>query len=248
MRVVSLCPSTTKLIFDLGAGADVVGITKYCVHPVDAVKSLPKVGGTKDPDLAAIRALEPDLVLMNREENRREDYDTLVRWGLCCHASFPVTLDETERAILDVGEALGRREEAQTLVGRIQGLRAEAAKGRRTRQSLRWAYLIWRKPYMAVGSGCYIHELISEAGGRNVFADGDGAYLEISADMLAEAKPQLVMLSSEPFPFKAKHIDELADRTGLSPGCFRLVDGERLSWHGAFTCAGLRYAMALMDD
>ena len=115
MRVVSLCPSLTELVFDLGRGDDLVGVTKFCVHPADKLGAIPKVGGTKDPDVERIAELEPDLVLLNEEENRVEDADALAAKGVVCHTSMPRTTAETASMVRSIGLALERPEEAERI-------------------------------------------------------------------------------------------------------------------------------------
>ncbi len=245
MRLVSLCPSVTKLIFDLGRGSDLVGVTKYCVHPADACARIAKIGGTKDPDIEKILALDPDLAFLNQEENRRQDWETLERAGVACSVTYPVTLDETESAVLAIGEALDRAQAARSIAAGIRRSRERAQRSREALDHLSWAYLIWRKPWMAVNGDTYIHCLLSAAGGPNVFADMEPRYPEITAAQLGQANPSGVLLSSEPFPFKQKHLRELSRLSGLPAERFRVVDGELLSWHGAFTERGLDYAVKL---
>lgn len=247
MRVVSLCPSITNLIFDLGAAESLVGITKWCIHPVEGVAAIEKVGGTKDPKIERIIELEPDWVFLNQEENRKEDFEALEQAGIRCHVTFPLNAREAAEAVLSIGEALDCLEKAEVLAEQIHHSCEAVISKREAGPFLRWAYLIWRKPWMAVGSGNYVDGLISEAGGQNIFADHDDAYPAVTGQQLAEAKPDLVFLSSEPFPFKEKHITELAAESGLPPQIFVLCDGELLSWHGSHTAKGLLYARQLMD-
>ncbi len=247
MRIISLCPSITKLVFDLGAGADLVGVTKYCIEPREGVAGLEKLGGTKDPQLARIAALRPDLVLLNQEENRREDFEALVLAGIACHCSYPLDVPGAIEAVRSIAGAIGRAAAAEALVARIEAAWISATAGRSARAELRWAYLIWRKPWMAIGAGTYIDGLIAAVGGQNVLG-GLGSYPSISADLLATADPHLVFLSSEPFPFKEKHRLELAAQTGLPVERFVLASGELLSWHCSHTAEGLNYAMNLLDQ
>lgn len=235
MRVVSLCPSITETLHALGAWDDLVGRTRYCVHPRERVGDVVHVRGTKNPDVAAIVALEPDLVLMNREENRKEDVEALRAAGLDVHVSFPVTLDDTEAYLEELGELVGRPSEGRRL-------RAELARERgRAAATLDAAYLIWRDPWMVAGSETFIAELLAEAGIR-LQAPGP-RYPEVDAGYLAGCGA--LLLSSEPFDFGAVHRDELVWATGLSPERVLLCDGELLSWHGSRTAAGLRYAREL---
>ncbi|MDJ0838836.1 MAG: helical backbone metal receptor [Acidobacteriota bacterium] len=246
LRVVSLCPSTTHLVFALGRGDCLVGVTRYCIHPAEAVAAVPKVGGTKNPDVAAIAELKPDLVLLNREENRREDWEAMAALGLNCHLSYPRSPAEVTAMIGELGELLGAVQEAERMVQEIETARGEMQSQRR--EPVSFAYLIWRKPWMTVNGETYISRLLCEAGGRNVFESVETLYPEVSAQQLAEYRPDMVLLSSEPFPFKTRHIAELAQATGLSAERFHLVDGELCSWHGAMTAAGLAYAAELFSS
>jgi iron complex transport system substrate-binding protein len=241
-RVISLCPSLTELVFRLGAESCLVGITRYCIHPAEGVAEIEKVGGTKDPDLDRIRELEPDLVLLNREENRREDAEALAGAGLACHSSDPHTIPETVATLRDLGLTLDCAEPAEDLALAIERAEVEAKRMAAGRDSVSFAYLIWRKPWMTANDDTYIHDLLTRTGGRNVFAKLAQRYPRITEEDLAEAAPSLVLLSSEPFPFTEAHADELARSTGLDRDRFRLVDGEMLSWHGSRTLEGIGYA------
>ena len=243
--MVSLCPSITRLLFDLDAGHMLVGITKYCIHPAEAVANIEKVGGTKDPDIAQISQLKPDLILLNKEENRREDWQALKNLNLTCHSTHPVTLDETVETVRSIGAALNRDEVAERVAHGIEEARLRALK--KNTNSLSFVYLIWRKPWMTINANTYINCLLQACGGTNVFADAQTCYPAIETDQIKDANPDMVLLSSEPFPFKEKHIQELSTKTGLDSGKFRIVDGELLSWHGAFTEKGLDYACELFS-
>ncbi len=247
MRLVSLCPSVTETVFALGRGADLVGVTEWCVHPRGEVEAIERVGGTKSPDVERIIALAPDLVLLNEEENRREDAEALAAAGLRCHASLPRSPRETAQAVLSLGSAIDRVVAAQALAQEIeQGIdRLERSRGGAPRIS--FAYLIWRKPWMAAGSGTYVTNLLSLAGGKNALADRAERYPEITPSELATASPRWVFLATEPLPFEERHADELARASGLPRERFRIVDGELLSWHGARTPAGLDYASRLFS-
>ena len=246
MRVVSLCPSLTELVFALERGGDLVGVTRFCVHPADGVEGLEKVGGTKDPDVARIAALEPDLVLMNREENRVEDAEALRAAGLRVHDSMPRTVEETAAMVRSIGDALGRGEQGEGIARDIER-RAERAQSRaRGKPPVRFAYLIWRKPWMSVNADTFAHALLELAGGENVFGARPVRYPEVTAEALSAAEPDVVLLSTEPFPFEERHADELARLTGLARERFQLADGEYLSWHGSRTPDGIDYAAGLI--
>ena len=248
MRIVSLCPSLTELVFDLGRGDYLVGITKFCVRPADRVGGVEKVGGTKDPRIARIVALAPDLVLLNEEENRLEDAEALARAGLACHTSMPRTLEETAAMVRSIAATLERPAEgeriARDIERRSQRVRAEA----RAKAPVRWAYLVWREPLMTVNRDTFVDALLSQAGGVNVFADERERYPTVDAERLRAANPDLVLLCTEPFPFREVHADELARATGLPRSRFRIADGEYLSWHGSRTPDGIDYAAGLIAE
>ena len=246
MRIVSLCPSLTELVFDLGRGDRLVGRTRYCVRPAEGVAEVPALGGTKNPLIDELLALEPSLVLLNEEENRLRDAEVLTAAGIPYLSSLPKDIPSTMAMVLSLGEALEADEAAAFIVQRIEDeerrTRAAAVPG----EAPPVAYLIWRKPWMAAGGGTYIDALLSTAGARNVFAERRERYPQIQAEELRRARPRAVLLSSEPFPFSDRHIRELAEATGLATRRFLPVDGQALSWHGSRTIEGLAYARRLM--
>jgi ABC-type Fe3+-hydroxamate transport system substrate-binding protein len=246
MRIVSLCPSLTELVFDLGRGPDLVGRTKFCVHPAGDVTRVESVGGTKNPKVARIVELRPDVVLLNAEENRREDAEALRAAGVRCHVSMPRDAGETAAMVRDIGAALERPAEAESIARDLERRAARVREAARGRPPVRYAYLIWRDPYMTVSGDTFVSALLALAGGQNAFATAAERYPTVTPEALAAADPALVLLSSEPFPFAAKHADELAARTGLPRGRWRRGDGELLSWHGSRTPAGIDYAEAIL--
>lgn len=245
LRLVSLCPSMTHTLFQLGLGADLVGVTRFCIEPAEGVAHIEKVGGTKNPNLEKIRALAPDLVFFNREENRREDWEQLTEAGIDCHISYPVDVPSTCAMLRDLGQRLASEDKAAELLHAVKREQELLEASKPAGADLSWAYLIWRKPYMAVGRATYIHGLLAEVAPHNVFKDVAEPYPETSVEDLLDRQPDRVLLSSEPFPFKTKHIQELMAATGWAQDRFQLVDGQRLSWHGAMTPAGLAYARTL---
>ena len=242
MRLVSLCPSLTELVFDLGLGDSLVGRTRFCVHPQGLVDRVEKVGGTKNPKVARIVELAPDLVLMNEEENRREDADALAAAGTRCHTSMPRTAAETAAMVRSIGEAVGRVERAEEIASDIERRAERVRQAAAGRSPVRYAYLIWREPLMAAGGDTFVHGLLALAGGENVFAPRGERYPTVTDGELVAARPDAVLLSTEPFPFVERHADELAERLGIERERFRIVDGELLSWHGSRTPAGIDYA------
>ncbi|PZF72059.1 cobalamin-binding protein [Taibaiella soli] len=232
-RIVSLVPSQTELLYDLGLDEEVVGITKFCLHPESWFRSKKRIGGTKQVHYEEIAALQPDLILANKEENTQEIVDKL-------SAQFPVwvsnitSLQESLEMITEVGKITGTEEKAIAIANEIRGKFDALAKASRP---LRVAYFIWRNPWMSVGADTFISHMIAEIGWGNVFAD-KVRYPEISLEELAHANPDLVLLSSEPYPFKEKHIAEI--QSVVPNAKILLVDGEMFSWYGS----RLKYAPA----
>jgi ABC-type Fe3+-hydroxamate transport system substrate-binding protein len=248
VRIVSLCPSLTELVFALGRGDELVGVTDYCVHPAEGVAAVEKVGGTKTPKVARIVELAPDIVLLNEEENRIEDAQALEAHAVRCLNTFPKDALETAAMVRTIGAALQRDEAAERVALDIETRAKRVADAARGRREVSWAYLIWRKPWMSVNRDTFASALLSLAGGRNVFGDAPTRYPEIRIEELVAADPQLVLLCTEPFPFEARHIDELCTLTGWPRSRFRIADGEYLSWHGSRTPAGIDYAASLIDS
>jgi iron complex transport system substrate-binding protein len=246
MRIVSLCPSLTELVFDLGLGADLVGITEWCVHPADKVGAVERVGGTKSPKLARIVELAPDLVLMNEEENRSEDAEHLRAAGLALHTSLPRDTAGTAAMVRSIAAATGATAAGERIARDIEARTRRVVERARGKPPVRWAYLIWRKPWMTVNGDTFASALLDQAGGVNVFGAATERYPAIEPDDLERAAPDVVFLCSEPFPFKDKHADELAAATGLARDTFVFADGELLSWHGSRTPRGIDYAESLI--
>ncbi|MBL7984308.1 MAG: ABC transporter substrate-binding protein [Flavobacteriales bacterium] len=239
-RIISLVPSQTELLYDLGLGERVVGITKFCVHPETWFKTKHRVGGTKKVDMEKIRALKPDLIIGNKEENERKDIEALEK-------EFPVwmsdvrSLHHAAHMILQVGAITGSEAKAEKIV---RGIATAFEDLKPLPEPLTVAYLIWREPYMAVGQGTFVNDMLWRCGLQNVFDEGDARYPEITAQELAEADPDLILLSSEPYPFKEKH---LAEFNMICPGTpVRIVDGELFSWYGSRLLASPAYMNGLL--
>jgi ABC-type Fe3+-hydroxamate transport system substrate-binding protein len=246
MKLVSLCPSLTELVFDLGAGDSLVGRTKFCVHPADRVEAIEMVGGTKNPKIDRIIELAPDLVLMNEEENRKEDAAALEAAGIRVHTSMPRTAAETAAMVRSIGIAVASSREAERIAADIER-RADRVRRDAVRYPpVRYACLIWRDPIMTVNDDTFIAGLLALPGGQNVFGTREPRYPTISPAELHDADPLQVLLPNEPFPFQSRHIDELAALSRLPRERFRLVDGELLSWHGSRTPRGIDYAESVL--
>jgi ABC-type Fe3+-hydroxamate transport system substrate-binding protein len=225
-RIVSLVPSTTETLFDLGLGERVVGRTRYCVHPADGVEALPTVGGTKNVDLDALQALEPDLVLGNQEENLPEIWPGLEA-AAPLYVAYPRSVDDAREDLLRMAHLVGADGRGAALAARIDAGRAALRP-----EPFRFACLIWKTPWMAAGDDTYLSALLGEWGGVNVV---EGRYPEVTLEQLQARAPDVVLLPSEPFPFAERHLPDLGE---LAPRA-RLLDGQLLTWHGS------RLALAL---
>lgn len=248
MRIVSLCPSLTELVFDLGAGDELVARTKFCVHPAGEVDRVEKVGGTKNPKIARIIELQPDVVLMNEEENRREDADFLRNAGVKVEASMPRDAADTARMVRSIAHVLARAAAGERIAQDIESRADRVRKSAANASEVSYAYLIWRKPWMTVSNDTFVSGMLGLAGGRNVFGGVAERYPEIGTADLASANPDVILLSSEPFPFAQKHAQELEELTGLPQERMQLVDGELLSWHGSRTPRGIDYAERVIEE
>jgi len=236
-RIVSIVPSQTELLFDLGLDKEIIGLTKFCIHPIEKFAERTKVGGTKKLNIDLIKDLKPDLIIGNKEENTQSDIEELSQF-------FPVwmsdifTLDDAMKAISDIGELVDRSPEAAYLNHLISAgfndLKTLALQNRIDKKA---AYLIWRKPYMAAGKNTFINDVLVSNGITNVI-DAE-RYPEITLKKLEELNPQLILLSSEPYPFKEKHIEEIQE--ALPEAKIMLVDGEMFSWYGSRLVKAVQY-------
>jgi ABC-type Fe3+-hydroxamate transport system substrate-binding protein len=225
-RIVSLVPSQTELLFDLGLGERVVGVTKFCIHPAEARTKATVIGGTKNFDFKKIAALKPDLIIGNKEENYQVGIEQLAAvyptW-LSDISNLPEALDMIRR----VGFITGAKDKADALATQTEASFAALAIGA---ASVSVAYFIWQKPYMVAATGTFIDDMLRRAGFTNAFA-GLARYPEITPEQLAAAAPQRILLSSEPYPFGEKHMAEFQQ---ICPAAkIEIVDGELFSWYGS---------------
>jgi iron complex transport system substrate-binding protein len=243
LRIVSLCPSITETLIDLGAGDQLVGVTRFCIHPADVVKDLQKVGGTKNPDHAQIDEAAPDLIFVNAEENRKEDYALLSR-KYRVHVSMPKSVAEVPEDIRRFGALVGKKEIAEQRAAELETALDELDALRGSKQRFTYAYLIWKKPWMAVGGDTYVADLIGRAGGENVFADAADRYPEITLEELAVRRPALVLLPDEPYPFDSEHQREVGEI--VRDARIERVSGDDCCWHGVRSIRGVHRMMDLL--
>jgi ABC-type Fe3+-hydroxamate transport system substrate-binding protein len=247
VRIVSLCPSTTESLVALGLGDRIVGVTRYCVRPREVTARIPRVGGTKDPDLAAIRALRPDLVFANAEENRREDVEALAS-DLAVDVSHPRRAADVPPLLRRLGRLTGTEGRAEEIASRVEEdlERAERRGGHSSLAPFRYVYLVWKDPLMTAGPRTYIADLLRIAGGVPSLAPegGRGAdYPPTDEGSILAARPDVLILPDEPFRFR--EADEAYWRGRLPATDVRPVAGDDWCWHGVGTLRGLAAAASL---
>jgi ABC-type Fe3+-hydroxamate transport system substrate-binding protein len=225
-RIVSVVPSQTELLYDLGLEDKIVGQTIFCVHPKSAFKEAEKVGGTKKLNLDKIFELKPDLIIANKEENEKDQIEQMAE-------HFPVWISDVNSVndALSMIDSLGKLTNtvtnSSTLIQEIERNRRQfLLQSKKVRKVV---YVIWQNPMIVVGQSTFINAMLEEAGFENSIKTD--RYPEIIIDDIIELQPDFVFLSSEPFPFKNSHLkafDEALDRK-----CSMLVDGEMFSWYGS---------------
>lgn len=242
-RIISLVPSQTELLHDLGLNDEVIGITKFCIHPNEWFRTKQRVGGTKNLDIQKIRSMNPDLIIANKEENSKEQIEELA-------ADFPVytsdvnNLQQALQMIEQVGSITNKIEEAETMIKKIKSGFTHL-KENTSNNYIRTAYLIWKDPYMTVGGDTFINDMLFHAGFKNIFCD-QNRYPEITIEEIRLENCQVLFLSSEPYPFKQKHIDELQE---LLPNTkIMLADGECFSWYGSHLLQAPAYFQKLQVE
>ena len=224
-RIISLVPSLTELLIDLGLEEQLVGRTRFCVHPKDKVEDIPIIGGTKNPRLDKIRAAEPDYILANKEENKKEHIEAL-REDYKINVTDIATIEDALITIHELGKELGAEPESSKLIRQIN----EALDEIPDEPPLRIAYLIWKDPYMTVGKDTYIHNVMEHWKLMNVFGD-QTRYPKVTFYDITEKAPELILLSSEPYPFKEKHLAEFEE--AFPNTRVLLAEGEWFSWYGS---------------
>lgn len=218
-------PSQTELLFDLGLDKEIIGITRYCIHPADKVEGKGKIGGTKRFDIDKIAALKPDLIIGNKEENYEEGIFELQK--ICpVWMSDIFTLKDAISMMREIGSITGKQNESDNLIHEIEtGLVPNSSRLHKT-----CAYFIWRRPYMVAAKNTFIDNMLSVFGLRNTFEEKE-RYPEVSIDEIGETRPDFIFLSSEPYSFTDKHIPEFNEICPTAKVV--VVDGEMFSWYGS---------------
>ncbi len=240
-RIVSTVPSQTELLAHLGLEDQLAGITAYCVHPQHLLKQKTVIGGTKDLQIERIRTLQPDLIIGNREENIKEQMELLAR-------EFPVwisdvkTVDDALDMIVKVGKLTATEKRSCEIHQKIQAERNKL----QPLPPLKVAYFIWKEPYMLAGPDTFIGNILQECGLKNIAPAGKGRYPEISLEELQQLKPDLVLLSSEPWSFTAKDAHFMAGQ--IHKTLVKIVDGALFSWYGSRMQTCFKYLQAFSEE
>jgi ABC-type Fe3+-hydroxamate transport system substrate-binding protein len=237
-KIISTVPSQTELLLDLNL--NVIGRTKFCIHPSNKIKDIPKIGGTKNLNIQKIISLKPDIIIANKEENTQEQIEELIKY-------FPVfisditNLESAMDMIYSVGLLTNKAEESELIINQIK----HSFNIINRISSKKVCYLIWKNPYMSIGADTFIHDMIQKLGLDNI-CKNETRYPQISIDFMQSHKPDYIFLSSEPYPFKQKDIDEL--QSYLPDSKIILVDGEMFSWYGSRLLKSVEYFNSLIKD
>jgi ABC-type Fe3+-hydroxamate transport system substrate-binding protein len=240
-RVVSLVPSLTESLFDLDLGDRLIAVTDDCVHPADRAESLPHVGGTKNPDIARIVALEPDLVLLNDEETRREDAEALDAASVPTWVTSPRSVFDALNVLWDLMDIFDH----PVMIPRVREIERAydyTLGASRAQTPVRVFAPIGRDPWMTFNADTYAHDVLRVCGGENVFAGEENRYPPIALDDVVEAQPEIVLLSGEPDPFSEPDADifRTLDIPAAHNGRIVLIDGTLLTWYGTRVVYALR--------
>ncbi len=229
-RIVSLVPSQTELLFDLGLNNEVVGITKFCIHPQAWFQTKKRIGGTKNVSISAIKELNPDLIIANKEENTLADIQILEQIAPVWISDINSFVDAIEM-IQQIGVLVNKETEAKLIAAEISDSFDESntiAKGKTA------IYFIWKQPYMCAGKETFIDAMMSKIGLKNLITVKRYPILEVPFDL--NDQPEFVLLSSEPYPFNETHLEEM--KKHFPDSTILIVDGEFFSWYGS----RMRYA------
>ena len=244
-RIVSLVPSITELLFDLGAGDRVVGRTPFCIHPREGVAGVPRVGGTKTPRLDRIRALEPTHVVVNVDENRREDADALAAFVPNVVVTHPLGPRDNLALYRLMGGIFASGEATDRLCRAFEHAASALESAARGFPQRRVLYLIWRDPWMTVSRDTYVSRTLALVNFTTIGGNGGGRdgrrYPELALAPELFDGVDLVLLSSEPFPFKERHAVEIRALAGARCPAVRLFDGEMASWYGSRAIRAMGY-------
>lgn len=231
LRIISLVPSQTELLHYLGLETEVVGITKFCVHPTSWYKNKTRVGGTKNVDINKIKLLNPNLIIANKEENVKEQIEELQQ-NFNTLVTDVNSLQDAYEMIKEVGFLTDSLNKSEALINIIKEGFKELDTKQISPKPKSVCYLIWENPFMTVGGDTFINSIIKEAGWVNIF-ENKFRYPETTMEEIIQLNPDYIFLSSEPYPFKEKHKNEILSNNPMLTSEIILVDGEMFSWYGS---------------
>ena len=240
-RIVSLVPSITELVCDLGLAAQLVGRTGFCVHPRGIVRQIPKVGGTKDVDLDKLRALRPTHVILNIDENREEHARSLAEFVPALIVTHPLAPIDNLALYRLIGGIFGREDQAEALCGEFEAAYAALQTAARAFPLDRVLYLIWKNPWMTVSRDTYVSRMLALVKWETVPAECTDRYPKIQLDSGVLDAADAVLLSSEPYSFREGHVAELRADPLLARKRIALIDGAMTAWYGSRAIEGLGY-------
>lgn len=250
-RIICFIPSLTETLFALGLGERIVGVSQYCKYPAEEVACRERVGGVHNPQREKILALAPDLIIANMEENKKEDVEFMEKAGLRVYVTFPKTVEDAIHLIEKLGILTGTTPRAREIAREIREEYERTRRFIKGHQPLRVFYPVWRGPYYSINRDTYIHHVLAVCGGENVFADEEKRYFPVSLEAVAERKPEVILLPSEPYVFREKHKADFSpfeDIPAVRNGKVRLVDGEKVCWYGVRMREGLPYLRRLFEE
>jgi ABC-type Fe3+-hydroxamate transport system substrate-binding protein len=247
-RIVSLVPSITELICDLGLSAQLVGRTGFCVHPRETLKPIAKVGGTKDVNLGKVRALAPTHVVLNIDENEKPTAEALAQFVPHLIVTHPLGPLDNPPLYRLIGGIFGREQAAEALCAQFQQAYAALESAARAWPRQRVLYLIWKDPWMAVARDTYISRTLALAGWDTLPANATARYPQVKLDAALLQHAELVLLPSEPYRFRERDLGELRALPAMRGKMVALIDGEASSWYGSRAIAGLDYLRGLREQ
>lgn len=239
-RIISLVPSQTELLYDLGLADEVIGITKFCIHPQKWYKTKTRVGGTKKINFEIIKKLNPDLIIANKEENTQVEIEELQKL-YSVYTSDIYNLGDSLKMIDAIGDITNTKSKAHEIITTIK-TNFDKLNPVRTKNN-KVLYLIWKNPYMSIGENTFINDMLNRCGFNHVKVGC--RYPELTENDIKRLNPDFIFLSSEPFPFKEKHIKDLEIVCPKSN--VQLVDGEMFSWYGSRLLKSIKYFVDLND-
>lgn len=231
-RIISLVPSLTELLYEMGLENEIIGITKFCVHPFHFKTTKVSVGGTKQVHYEKIEALQPDIIICNKEENTLEMIEELRKYCPNVFVTNIISIQDCLDMISTFGVIFNKRTNAQNIIDKIKYAHDDFQEFMSSRESQKVAYFIWATPYMVAGKDTFINTLLKLNKFENIYEGREERYPEVIIQkMRIQGDPDIVFLPSEPFPFKDEHAFELGRHTHHARAVF--VDGEMFSWYGS---------------